>query len=120
MASSWKGLHTIGIVVSERTVNGRKSMECRYYICSLPSDAKRFAKAVRSHWGIENSLNYVLDVSFREDDCRIRQGYAPENFAVLRHIARNLLQREKTKMSIKKKQFRSACDIKFLEQVVFG
>ncbi len=120
MLSKWKGLETIGIVVSERTVKGKKSMECRYYISSLSSDAKRFAKAVRSHWGIENSLHYVLDVSFREDDCRIRKGDAPENFAVLRHIARNLLQQEKTKMSIKKKQFKSACDIKFLEQVVFS
>lgn len=120
MVSQWPGLKTVGIVVSERSTQKKKSLECRYYISSLPSDAKQFAKAVRSHWGIENSLHYVLDVSFREDDCRIRKGDAPENFAVLRHIARNLLQQEKTKMSIKKKQFRSACDIKFLEQVVFS
>ncbi|MBM9614038.1 ISAs1 family transposase, partial [Desulfobulbus rhabdoformis] len=77
-----------------------------------------FAKAVRSHWGIENSLHYVLDVTFREDECRIRKDDAPENFAVLRHIARNLLQREKTKMSIKQKQFRAACDNRFLGSVL--
>ena len=120
MISQWPGLESVGIVVSERLNSRKKSVECRYYISSLPSDAEQFAKAVRSHWGIENSLHYVLDVSFREDECRIRKGGAPENFAVLRHIARNLLQREKSKMSIKKKQFRSACDVAFLEQVVFG
>jgi len=120
MISKWPGLKTVGIVVSERSTPKKTSLECRYYISSLPSDAEQFAKAVRSHWGIENSLHYVLDVSFREDECRIRKGNAPQNFAVLRHIARNLLQQEKTKMSIKKKQFRSACDAKFLGQVVFG
>ena len=120
MISQWRGLKTIGIVVSEREENGEKSTECRYYISSLESDAALFAKAIRSHWGIENSLHYVLDVTFREDECRIRKDDGPENFAVLRHIARNLLQQEKSKMSIKQKQFRSACDDKFLSKVLFG
>lgn len=120
MASLWSGLKTIGIVVSEREEKGEKSTECRYYISSQENNAELFAKAVRSHWGIENSLHYVLDVTFREDECRIRKGDAPENFAVLRHIARNLLQREKTKMSIKQKQFRSACDNTFLGKVLFS
>jgi predicted transposase YbfD/YdcC len=120
MTSQWKGLKTIGIVVSERKEKNNKTTECRYYISSQENNAEHFAKAVRSHWGIENSLHYVLDVTFREDECRIRKGDAPENFAVLRHIARNLLQREKTKMSIKQKQFRSACDNTFLGKVLTG
>jgi len=120
MAHLWKGLKTIGVVVSEREEKGKKSTEYRYYISSLENNAELFGNAVRSHWGIENSLHYVLDVTLREDECRIRKGDAPENFAVLRHIARNLLQREKTKMSIKQKQFRSACDNTFLEKVLFG
>jgi predicted transposase YbfD/YdcC len=120
MVSRWKGLQTVGIVISEREEKGKKSTECRYYISSLKNDATLFAKAVRSHWGIENSLHYVLDVAFREDECRIRKEDGPENFAVLRHIARNLLQQETTKMSIKQKQFRSACDDTFLTKVLFG
>ncbi|MDD2468718.1 MAG: ISAs1 family transposase [Desulfobulbus sp.] len=120
MLSQWKGLRTIGVVVSERTEKNKKSTECRYYISSQENKAELFAKAVRSHWGIENSLHYVLDVTFREDECRIRKGDAPENFAVLRHIARNLLQREKTKMSIKQKQFRAACNNAFLANVLAG
>ena len=120
MASQWKGLQTIGIVISEREEKGEKATQCRYYISSLQNNAELFAKAVRSHWGIENSLHYVLDVTFREDECRIRKGNAPENFAVLRHIARNLLQQEKTKMSIKQKQLRSGWDDKFLTKVLFG
>ena len=120
MVSQWPGLTTIGIVISERSTPKKNSLECRYYISSMVNDAETFAKAVRSHWGIENSLHYVLDISFREDDSRIRKGAAPENFAILRHLARNLLQQEKSKMSIRKKRFKSACDIDFLEQVVFG
>lgn len=120
MASKWRGLKTIGIVVSEREERGEKSSEWRYYISSLESKAELFAKAVRCHWGIENSLHYVLDVSFREDECRIRKDNGAENFAVLRHIALNLLQREQTKMSIRQKRFRAACDNGFLAKVLFG
>ncbi len=118
MSTEWKGLKTVGVVISEREEKNKKSTQLRYYISSLENNAQLFAKAVRSHWEIENSLHYVLDVSFREDECRIRKGEAPENFAVLRHIARNLLQREKTKMSIKQKQFRAACDNTFLAKVL--
>lgn len=120
MASKWRGLQTIGVVVSEREKKGEKSTEWRYFISSLENRAGLFAKAVRHHWGIENSLHYVLDVSFREDECRIRKDDGAENFAVLRHIARNLLQREQTKMSIKQKRFRAGCDNGFLGKVLFG
>jgi len=114
MIVQWKGLWTIGVVVSERHEKDKKTTECRYYISSQENNAELFAKAVRAHWGIENFLHYVLDVTFREDECRIRKDDAPENFAVLRHIARNLLQREKTKMSSNKNNSEQPATIGFL------
>ena len=90
----WANLNSIGVVQAEREVGGKKSVERRYYITSLAGNVKEFAKAVRGHWGIENSLHWVLDVAFREDECRIRKDNAPQNFAVLRHIALNLLKRD--------------------------
>ncbi len=120
MAAQWPGIKSIGIVISDREENGKHSTDWRYYISSLENDAERFAKAIRSHWGIENSLHYVLDVTFREDECRIRKDNGAENFSVLRHIARNLLGQEKTKMSVRQKQFRAACDTDFLAKVLFG
>jgi predicted transposase YbfD/YdcC len=97
----WENLKSIGLVVSERTVNGKTSTEKRYYISSLPQDAKLLAKAVRFHWGIENKLHWVLDVVFREDDCRIRKDYAPRNFSIIRQIVLNLLRKAKGKNSVR-------------------
>lgn len=73
-----------------RTIDGKTKVETRYYISSLDNNAKLLGQSVRSHWGVENSLHWVLDVAFREDDCRIRKDNAPQNFSVLRHIAVNL------------------------------
>lgn len=84
------------------------SRETRYYIPSLCGDAAEFGQAVRSYWGIENCVHWVLDTAFREDDCRIRKGSAPQNFAVLRHIALNLLRQENTaKCGIKTKRLKA-------------
>lgn len=114
----WKGLKSIGMVESQRTFNGRTSLERRYYISTLEG-VQIFASAARSHWGVENSLHWVLDVTFREDDSRIRTGYAPENFNIVRQLAINLLKTEPSKMSLKKKRFKAALNDSFREKVMF-
>lgn len=115
----WANLKSIGMVESVRTVNGKTTVETRYYISSLVGNAKLLGQSVRSHWGIENSLHWVLDVAFSEDDCRIRKDNAPQNFAVLRHIAVNLLGEEKSKkLGMKNKQFLAAMDNNYLAKVL--
>ena len=91
----------------------------RYYISSLPSNAERILQAVRNHWSIENKLHWVLDVALDEDRSRVRKDQAPENFAVLRHIALNLLKQEKTaKGGIHAKQFQAALNEEYLLKVL--
>ena len=93
--------------------------ETRYFISSLESNAEQFANGVRNHWKIENSLHWILDVALREDDCRIRKDNAPQNFAMLRQIAVNLLSQEKrVKRGIKNKQFLAAMDNNYLARVL--
>jgi predicted transposase YbfD/YdcC len=95
-SEQWKGLQTIGLVESERRVNHQTTIEQRYYLLSIPSDAQRFAEAVRSHWSIENQLHWILDVGFLEDSVKGCLGYSAENLAVVRHLAINLLTHEHT------------------------
>ena len=115
----WAGLESIGMVESQRTVLGETTTETRYYLNSFPSNAEVFAHAVRSHWGIENSLHSVLCIRFREDDCRIRKDNSPENLALLRHLALNLLSQEKTAMiGIKNKRLKAAWDEQYLARVL--
>lgn len=118
---NWDGLKSIGMVESTREIKGQISRERRYYISSLPCDAKKFGEAVRSHWGIENSVHWVLDIAFREDESRIRKGHSPENSAVLRHIALNLLKKDSTfKGSIKTKRLNAAMDVQYLQMIMFS
>lgn len=118
---SWANITSIGLVESHFEVAGKVSMEQRYYLTSLPCDAARFAQAVREHWGVENSLHWVLDVSFREDECRIRKDHGAQNMAVLRHMALNLLRRESDhKRGIKARRKRAGWDRDYLFQVLTG
>ena len=115
----WSGLKAIGMVQSERHSGGHVSFEQRYYITSL-GDAESFQRAVRSHWGIENGLHWRLDVTFREDESRIRRGNAAHNIGVIRHVAMNLLKREKTKISYRKKRIRAALNDDFRDKLLIG
>ncbi len=116
--SDWANLNAIGMVRSTRIVEGEKRTELRYFIASL-TDVIDFAKAVRKHWGIENSLHWCLDVDFNEDRCRMRMDNSGENFAVIRHIAMNLYRSYKApKLSIKAKRFRCSFDDDFLCKVI--
>nr|VFK19935.1 MAG: Transposase DDE domain-containing protein [Candidatus Kentron sp. LPFa] len=90
---NWAGLQSIALLESERHQGGYTTRESRYYITTLTGEAKPFANAVRAHWGIENSLHWVLDVTFREDDCRIRRNNAPANLNTVRQISLNLIKK---------------------------
>jgi predicted transposase YbfD/YdcC len=98
---------------------GELTTECRYYISSLPAQAAMLNQRVRAHWGIENSLHWVLDVAFEEDDCRIRVGDGAQNFAILRRIALNLLKQDRsTKLGIANKRLKAAWDAGYLESLL--
>jgi predicted transposase YbfD/YdcC len=92
LKNEWKDLLSIGMVESTRELKGKTCVEKRYYLTSHVADAQLFAARVRGHWGIENSLHWVLDVTFREDESRLRAGNAAHNFAILRHIVYNLIK----------------------------
>jgi len=117
----WKGLQAIVVIESHRTVGAETTIEHRFYITSCAQTAAYFLKASRDHWHVENKLHWVLDVAFREDEARLRQGDGAENFSVLRRIALNLLKQEKTeKTGIENKRSRAGWDQQYLETVLSG
>lgn len=119
-AAQWPGLRSIGMVQATRTEAGDTSVEHRFYLTSLPPDAEQFAQAVRKHWGIENQLHWSLDVTFHEDQSRLRTGHGAENFAVVRHLALNLLRQEPSAKSLPRKRLACALNPDYLLKVLLG
>ena len=118
---AWPNLKSVVLIESTRRVGTTVSTEVRHYLSSLPADAKVLNAAIRSHWGIENRLHWVLDVTFREDACRIRSGHAPQNLAIVRHFALNLLRRESSRRaSVATKRLSAALDDAYLRSVLNG
>jgi predicted transposase YbfD/YdcC len=116
---SWANLQSIAMVQRQREVGDQTSLETHYYICSLPADPDRFARSVRAHWGIENSVHWVLDMSFREDESRVRTDHAPENLSTLRRLALNLIRHENTaKLGVKNKRLKAGWDENYLSKVL--
>jgi predicted transposase YbfD/YdcC len=116
----WKGLKTIGVVVSACVRDGKETIETRYYISSLALGVKRFAHAVRSHWGIENSCHWSLDFTFREDESRIRETNLRENFAWLHRFLLSLLKQHPGRDSIVMRRRACGWDEDFMLQVLTG
>jgi len=118
----WRDLSAVGITISERVDSqGRQSMETRYYILSRLVTAQEFATAVRGHWGIENNLHWQLDVSFREDECRVRRDHGPANLSVIRRFALGLLKRETScRKGIEIKRLKCAGNDEYREKVLFN
>jgi len=119
---NWKQLKNIIRLESKREVDGKVSEETRYYISSMTDPVEQIAEAIRSHWRVENSLHWRLDVAFREDECRKRKGNASANFAIMRQIALNLLNQEKkiVKAGVKTKRLRAGWDNDYLLTVING
>ena len=120
-AGRWKHLKAIGIAINNTVRDGVMCIAIRYYILSRYVSGRRFADAVRSHWGVENNLHWQLDVTFGEDQSRLRKGHADTNFSILRRTALSLLKNESTvKVGIKNKRLNAGWDDTYLAKVLFG
>lgn len=117
----WKGLLTLVMVVGVRTVAGVETSDVRYFLSSLPAQARLLARAIRTHWSIENSLHWVLDIAFREDECRVRKDHGPENLALLNRLALSLLkQDQQNKVGIACKRKMCGWDDDYLFAILHG
>lgn len=116
---NWPGLKSIAVVEGVRKIGDKSSSQIRYFISSLETKADHMLRCIRTHWEVENKLHWNLDVTFREDDSRVRKGHAPENLAVIRKLALNLLRRNKSrKGGAKTKRLICAVDTDFLLEVL--
>lgn len=116
----WTALTSIGMIEREIERNGKAELTQHFYISSAPADAALLTRAVRSHWGVENNLHWCLDVVFHDDLCRLRSVNGPQNFAIVRHIALNLLQKAKGKRSLRRTRKAAGWSTDFLEQIIRG
>lgn len=114
----WPGLRGVVMVESTRQFNDKIEQETRFYITSLVWLASQLGPAIRSHWAIENSLHWVMDMIFRDDECRIRTDHAPANFTTLRHMALNLIRKAPGKDSLRLKRKVAAWDDDFLASLI--
>jgi predicted transposase YbfD/YdcC len=120
--ADWPGLQAIGLVDAQRRfADGQVTQQTRYYLLSTPLSAEQFGQAVRSHWGIENQVHWLLDVAFREDDSRVRLGDGAENFAILRRLALQLLKQETTTpIGIRGKRLKAGWSDAYLLEILLG
>jgi predicted transposase YbfD/YdcC len=116
----WPGLSAVVMIESRREIGGKTEMETRFYITSLVMLAHVLGPVVRSHWAIENSLHWVLDMVFRDDECRVRTDHAPANFATIKHMAQNLLRNAPGKSSLRSRRKAAGWDDDFLASLVTG
>ncbi len=116
----WEGLRCFAMVESVREIGESRSYERRCFLTSIEPNAKRFARACRGHWGVENPLHWVMDVTFREDDSRARSGNAAENLAALRRLALNMLKAETSqpKLSIRRRRLMAAWNTDYLQKIL--
>ena len=114
----WQGLTTIGVAVRISEQNGTCTSDVRYYICSIPLNAKRFGQYVRGHWAIESTLHWCLDVTFREDECRVRNRNSANNLAWLKRFALSLLKQQKDKHSVAMRRRIAGWNLRYLAQVL--
>jgi predicted transposase YbfD/YdcC len=114
----WPGLKAVIMVESSREINGKTEHETRFYLTSLVLVAALIGPIVRSHWSIENSLHWVMDMMFRDDECRVRTDHAPANFTTIKHIAHNLLRAATSKDSMRLRRKVAAWDDDFLADLI--
>jgi len=115
----WPGLKSITLVESIRDMNGKSTVEYRYYLSSLRADAEYIGKVIRGHWGIENSLHWVLDVVFNEDKARNRKDHSAANMTIIRHMAVNLVKKDKSsKASIRGRRLKAGWDDNYLLKII--
>jgi len=117
---TFPGLAMIGMVESETVRNGKVEHERRYYLCSKVMRVEDFASVVRAHWGIENGLHWSLDVTFGEDQCRLRSGHGPQNMAIVRHIVMNLMRTTRTRSSLKVRRKKAGWNTRYLGDILAG
>ncbi len=114
----WPGLKAVAMIESQREINGKTERETRFYLTSLIMEAALLGPAVRSHWAVENSLHWVMDMMFRDDECRVRTDHAPANFTTIKHIAHNLLRQASGKDSLRIRRKVAAWDDDFLASLI--